>query len=295
MIPGRHTPAWWAKQPLRLAYYYGSLPYRWWRNTNDARQGLAPIAILYYHRIADESLNFWTCPTRTFERQILWMRRRFDMISLEEAQRRIRSGSNYRPAVCITFDDGYADNGRTAIPLLVRENIPCTYFVTLANVLEGTAFVHDAGRGQHLRPNTIEELRRYAASGIEIGNHTRTHADLGLVHDPERLHDEVIAAGQELASAIDRPVRYFAFPFGLRENLNTTAFMMLREAGYLGICSAFGGYNFPGDEAFHLHRIHGDPEMLTVKNSVTVDPRKRHASRIAPPFVPEALASMSAV
>src|SRR3569833_3919195 len=104
MIPGRHTPVWWAKQPLRLAYYYGSLPYRWWRNANDARQGLAPITILYYHRIADESLNFWTCPTRVFERQMLWIKPRFDMISLEEAPRRIRSGATHRPSVCVTFD-----------------------------------------------------------------------------------------------------------------------------------------------------------------------------------------------
>jgi hypothetical protein len=49
---------------------------------------------------------------------------------------------------------------------------------------------------------------------------------------------------------------------------------MARDAGYRGVCSAYGGYNFPGDDAFHLQRIHGDAEMIRLKNWITMDPRK---------------------
>ena len=65
------------------------------------------------------------------------------MVSLAEAQRRLASGRNDRPCVSITFDDGYADNCDQALPLLIRERIPCTYFVTTRNVIDGKPFPHD--------------------------------------------------------------------------------------------------------------------------------------------------------
>ena len=45
------------------------------------------------------------------------------------------------------------------------------------------------------------------------------------------------------------------------------------DAGYDGVCSAYGGYNFPGDDAFHLQRYHADPSLLRLKNWLTVDRR----------------------
>jgi hypothetical protein len=49
---------------------------------------------------------------------------------------------------------------------------------------------------------------------------------------------------------------------------------LAKEAGYRGICSAYGGYNFPGDDPFHLQRFHADPEWIRWINWMTVDPRK---------------------
>ena len=73
---------------------------------------------------------------------------------------------------------------------------------------------------------------------------------------------------------IGREVRYFAFPYGMHKNLSVEAFDVAFNAGYYGVCSAYGGYNFPGDDAFHLRRIHADPELVRLKNWLTVDPRK---------------------
>ena len=259
---------------MLTAYYYGSLPMRWWANVRRAASGGVPIMVLFYHRVADEYPNLWTMSSAQFERQILWLRERFDLISLTEAQRRIRHGTNRKPCISITFDDGYADNCAFAMPLLIRHRIPCTYFVSMRNVTRGEPFPHDIEAGQPLRPNTAEELRWLANAGIEIGLHTRTHADLGQISDPEQLYDEVVDAGHELANLVDRPIRFFAFPFGLHENLNSTAFQLAQQAGYAGVCSAYGGYNFPGDDPFHLQRFHADIEWIRWKNWVTCDPRK---------------------
>jgi peptidoglycan/xylan/chitin deacetylase (PgdA/CDA1 family) len=262
---------WW-KKLLLGAYYHGTLPYRNWRGRRACAAGTAPIMVLFYHRVADDAASPWTLSNQAFAYQVHWLKAHFDMVSLAEAQRRI-AGLNHRPAVSITFDDGYAANCHEALPLLIAEKIPCTYFVSSRCVLEGIPFPHDIARGYEGRPNTLEELRAMSAAGIEIGAHTRSHADLSRLKSPQKLHDEVVVAGEELRQAIGRPIPYFAFPFGLSGNLNRTVFKLAHEFGYVGVCSAYGGYNFPGDDPFHIQRICAD-EMLRVKNWVTVDPRK---------------------
>lgn len=262
------------KRLLLNLYYGGSYPLRAWRNAQRRRQGRAPIMVLFYHRIADDRPNDWTASNATFARQIKWLKRRFEMVSLSEAQRRIRAGRNNTPCVSITFDDGYADNCTHALPLLIAERIPCTYFVATQFILEGTPFPHDMARGEPLTPNTPRQIRELSLAGIEMGVHTRTHADLGRTLDPKQLYDEIVVAREELARLTGREARYFAFPFGQHANLNPRAFQVAREAGYAGVCSAYGGFNFPGDDAFHLQRIHVDDDMIRLKNWVTVDPRK---------------------
>jgi len=262
------------KQLALATYYYASLPQRKRQAKQRAASGCEPVSILFYHRVADEHPNAWTMSRQSFARQIEWIESRFDVIDLAEAQRRIAAGENQRPAVCLTFDDGYADNCEFALPLLLRKGLPATYFVTSGHVLSGDPFPHDVAAGVRLRPNTIQEIRAMAGGGIEIGAHTRTHADLGAPQNASRLRDELIGSREDLQQAIGKPVRYFAFPFGLHANLSVEAFRIAHEAGLAGVCSAYGAYNWPGDDPFHLKRIHADPEMLRLKNWLTVDRRK---------------------
>jgi len=270
-------PLW--KQLLLSLYYHATCPVRVRNRRRWASQGRLPAIVLFWHRIADDRANPWTTSNASFARQIHWLQKRFLFVSLEEAQRRIRAGCNREPCVSITFDDGYADNCRQAIPWLIEKRIPCTYFVTVQNMLSGEPFPDDAAMGHSLAPNNLEQLRAMAAAGIEIGAHAFTHANLGAITDRQLLHHEVVAAREELQKAIGRSVRYFAFPYGLHGNLSPTAFALAEAAGYSGVCSAYGGFNFPGDDPFHLQRISGDAPMICVKNWVTIDPRKLRTPR----------------
>ena len=146
-----HMPLW--KRVLLAGYYHATLPARWQRARARVQAGNAPVMIVFYHRVADDVMNDWTMPTRLFRRQVNYFRTHFDVVSLQEAQRRIQSGFNARPAVSITFDDGYADNCLNAIPLLVKDGIPCTYFVSTRHVLDGMPFPHDVSAGRPLPPN----------------------------------------------------------------------------------------------------------------------------------------------
>jgi peptidoglycan/xylan/chitin deacetylase (PgdA/CDA1 family) len=266
-------PLW--KQLLFEAYYRGSLPYRGWRAARAEAARRAPVMVLFYHRIADDAASPWTMSNREFARQIDWVQRRFEIVSLQEGQRRLVEKNNPRATVSITFDDGYEANCDEAIPLLIARKIPCTYFVSSRCVLEGIPFPHDVAGHCSVRPNTLDQLRAMAAGGVEIGAHTRTHADIGRLHNPRELYGEVVGSGLDLQQALGRPVRYFAFPYGQATNMNAAAFQLAHEYGYEGVCSAYGGYNFPGDDAFHLQRIFPD-SMLRLKNWLTVDPRKAY-------------------
>lgn len=270
-------PVW--KHALAHLYYLATMPRRSFERQRLSQAGQMPIVILYYHRVADHSPNPWSCSNRDFIRQMRWLKDHFDMISLEETQQRMRSGNNARPAVVITFDDGYAENCEHALPWLVQERIPCTYFVSTRYMFDQVPFPHDLARGFRFAPNTTEQIRALARLGIDIGAHTRTHADLGKIHDPLRLHDEVVVAGEELQAVIDQPVRYFAFPFGLHANLNVEAFELGHTSGYEGICSAYGGANFPGGDAFHLQRIPTDAELIRIKHRVLGAPLRNDVPR----------------
>jgi peptidoglycan/xylan/chitin deacetylase (PgdA/CDA1 family) len=261
------------------AYYFSTLRARRRAAAQRAARHCEPVRVLFYHRVADECFNAWTISKRGFARQIHWLRRHFDILTLAEAQRRISTGRNDRPAACITFDDGYADNHRFAVPLLLRYEIPFTYFVSTNHVLGGESFPHDVTAGRPLPVNTLAHLRQMAAAGVEIGAHTRSHADLGKQLSPKVMFDEIVGSKRELEAAIGRDVRYFAFPYGQHENLSNAAFRIAFEAGFAGVCSAYGGYNFPGDDAFHLRRVHADPEFIRLKNWLTVDPRKLRMHR----------------
>jgi peptidoglycan/xylan/chitin deacetylase (PgdA/CDA1 family) len=261
------------------AYYGVTLPARRHAARTRARRHTEPVRILFYHRVADDHLNAWTMSTRRFAAQIHWLRTRFDLVSLSEAKSRIAAGRNSVPTACITFDDGYADNMHFAVPLLLRNKIPFTYFVSTNHVLRGEAFPHDVAARCPLAPNTAADLKHLAAEGVDIGGHTRGHVDLGAVASPQQLAGEISGCKRELEELIERQVRYFAFPYGQHANMSTAAFRAAYEAGYDGVCSAYGGYNFPGDSPFHLRRFHADPELFRFKNWMTVDPRKLRTQR----------------
>lgn len=239
-----------------------------------AASGKAPIPVLFYHRVADAHPNDWTISRRRFEQQIDFLRASFDVIGLDEVQRRIQQVDSCRPAVAITFDDGYAENCDFALPLLIRHQLPCTYFVAIEHVMTGAPFPHDAAAGVPLPVNRMDQLRAMAEAGIEIGLHTRTHVDFSRASDAATVEREIVQATAELSEMIGRPVRYFAFPYGLPEQLVEAAIEGVDRAGLAGFCSAYGAYNVPGRDAFHIRRVHGDPDMARFRNWMHFDSRK---------------------
>ncbi|QEG21668.1 polysaccharide deacetylase family protein [Mariniblastus fucicola] len=254
-------------------YRIGSSPWRSVHLRKLKACGKVPVFVLFYHRVAESHPNPWSMDFATFKSQIRWMQESFDLISMSEVQQRIESGFNDRPAVAISFDDGYSENCEEALPFLISENIPVTYFVTAHHTREQTPFPHDTERGAPLPTNSVESLRALSNAGVEIGAHTRTHLNLGSTEDPHVIYDEVVTATHEIEDMIGKKINYFAFPFGQYDDLRASVFHLLKEHGFKGVCSAYGGWNDIGGDSFHIQRIHGDPKFSRMRNWLTFDPR----------------------
>lgn len=233
-----------------------------------------PIAILFYHRVATQDLNPWSISFDDFRHHLDWLSSNFDLVSLAEAQRRIRQRENDRQCVAITFDDGYADNTLYAIPELVSRRIPLTYFVTTNFVETGKPFPHDVAQGKVLQPNSIAELRHYVGQGVEIGAHTSSHANIGAIANRQQLWDEIAGSIQTLRQWLGIPCSYFAFPYGHPKNMTQEAVDVLKAMEVQGFCSGYGALNWPANDGFHLRRIHADPGIQRLKNWLTLDARK---------------------
>ena len=89
--------------------------------------------ILVYHRVA----NLLSDPQRLsvtpahFQAHIEYLAENYHPVSLIDLIKNIRSGKRLPSRmVCITFDDGYADNLWNAKPILEKFHIPATVFVT---------------------------------------------------------------------------------------------------------------------------------------------------------------------
>jgi peptidoglycan/xylan/chitin deacetylase (PgdA/CDA1 family) len=263
-----------AKKLLLASYYAASQPLRLALNRRLRHTKQLPSAALFYHRVADTQPTPWTISNQDFRKHIQYLKNNFDIVSLETLQSQTGLQSNPKMMVAITFDDGYAENFEQAIPMLLDERIPFTYFVSSNYILSQHYFPHDLKLGLNLRPNTPEQIRFLADQGVAIGAHTRSHADMGKVTSHDEIRGEILGDIRVLEALTGKPIQYFAFPYGDVQNMSQAAIDVLREANLKGMCSAYGEFNRPQMDLWHIRRIHGDPGMLRLKNWLTLDPRK---------------------
>ena len=103
-------------------------------------------------------------------------------------------------AVALTFDDGFVNFGDVAAPLLADHGMPSTLFVVTDAAGKTNRWPGSRDRGIPELPLLgWDALGRLAEQGVEIGAHTRTHAEL-LRLTNDRVHDEVVGGAERIRS-----------------------------------------------------------------------------------------------
>lgn len=113
----------------------------------------------------------------------------------------------------ITFDDGYRSVVTDALPVLVELGVPATLYVIGGRIGGDNQWPGQWASIGEEPLATLAELRTWAASGLDVGNHSWTHPRLpGL---PEStLQDEVLSSADRLEQALGAEIRHFAYPYG---------------------------------------------------------------------------------
>lgn len=118
------------------------------------------LSILVYHRVLGEvdPMRPMEFNAAHFNRQMNLLARYFNVLPLTAAVDKLRQGSLPARAVSITFDDGYADNAETALPILQALGLPATFFIA-TGYLEG---------GRMWNDTVIEALRRLPSGKLDL-------------------------------------------------------------------------------------------------------------------------------
>ncbi|HHQ13522.1 MAG TPA: polysaccharide deacetylase family protein [Chromatiales bacterium] len=127
----------------------------------SSRSGLQRLVVLYFHRVLEEpDPMFPDIPTRQeFDRQMSALAGMFRVLPLGDAVDALAADRLPPAAVAITFDDGYADNFHTALPVLRRYGLPATFFVASA-YLDGGVMFND---------QVMEACRHLPVGSIDTG------------------------------------------------------------------------------------------------------------------------------
>jgi peptidoglycan/xylan/chitin deacetylase (PgdA/CDA1 family) len=102
------------------------------------------VVIVCYHRIGVGGVPVYSeLPARHFAAQMRYLKSHYQIIPLDRVPEFLASGGPTRPAIVVTFDDGYAGTYTEAFPVLRRYEIPATTYLTVGCIETGTLAWYD--------------------------------------------------------------------------------------------------------------------------------------------------------
>ena len=202
------------------------------------------MPVLMYHRIVEQEPShdpdhICTSVTR-LDGHLAWLAAHsFLGVPVDLALRPAEPGEGRRFA--ITFDDGYEETLRLALPVLQAHALPATVFV-----VSGMVGGHSAWNHEPVRLLSRVELLELQSAGIFIGSHSRSHRRLSTLA-PGEIQQEVAVSRIDLEQLLGAPVRFFSYPYhDLDEKVLAAA-----KTAYSGAVGGRAGQQ----SRYNLHRI----------------------------------------
>jgi len=229
----------------------------------------ARIPILTYHKITDIDFGvdaFWNVPPSLFARHMACLAAEgFKVLALHELYDCISMKAEIpRDSVVLTFDDGYANVFRYAYPVLKEYGFPATIFLT-GDYSGGKNLYWWDREVAERRPDLYEDVRvlnwdeikeMQSSKLITFGSHSMSHQHLGQLPRP-RIEYELRQSRAYLEKRLNQPVRFFAYPGGIRAygDISEETDLLLVESGYQLACTSETGRNSLRDNLYALKRI----------------------------------------
>ncbi len=172
-------------------------------------------AILTYHSI-DDSGSPISITREAFQRHMRWLAGGgggVRVVRLEE----LGALPPETDAVALTFDDGFANFGVEAAPILQDHGLPATLFVVTDHVGRTNAWNGREEAGVPVLPllDWGALCRLTELGGVTLGGHTRRHPHLPALRGALLL-EEIAGAAERLRAETGASPRTFAYPYGDR-------------------------------------------------------------------------------
>ncbi len=249
----------WQDSGVMLFYYLG---YSRIRNFIFRLQRKRFTRIVAFHEIKPEAIE-------CFEKKLQFLKRYTNVVTLDD----YFSGrlSYEKVNVVITFDDGFKSWISYAVPLLKKNNLPATFFISSgfvgltkedeidyikSKLLLNTDYTENSIGG--LSP---KEVKSMVDDGFDVGGHTLNHSNLKNLRGREKIINEVFEDKQRLEKITGKQIRYFSYPLGAHINPDVDLAGILQDAGYQGAVTTVPGCNVFNTNRYFLRRELTDASM----------------------------------
>lgn len=163
------------------------------------------VVCFLYHRFGDRRYPSTNISLQDFEAHLNYLKtNNFQLLTFSEAIDYLKSDTPLQKVAVLTVDDGYSSFYQNAIPLLKKYESPATLFINTKTV----------GAGDYMN---WEEIKAAHNQGIEIGNHTHSHAYFLGQPEAKRytaFEEEIVLTQNLIKDHIGLAPETFAYPYG---------------------------------------------------------------------------------
>lgn len=152
--------------------------------------------------------------------------------------------------IIITFDDGFSDTAKYAVPILKEFGMKAVFFVIGDRKIK-TSFWDLKMTGLPQQLMNADQILELHETGFEIGSHTMRHGKLSEL-GREQAWEEISRSRISLEILLNAPVHSFAYPYGL---LDQTVKKLAMDSGYLIACATYTGPPQFGEDKYEIRRI----------------------------------------
>jgi len=165
--------------------------------------------ILMYHNISNDKNDHSSIYYKDFYKQIKYLTMfGYQCLSLKNINH-----NNVRKKIVITFDDGYENVFRYAIPILDQFKQKATCFI-VKNQIDGfNKWDIDRNDYKETKLMNLKQIQELHLKGYEIGSHTEDHLNLTKLSYDEKKN-QIIRPIDFFKKKLNIDIESFAYPFG---------------------------------------------------------------------------------
>lgn len=218
--------------------------------------------ILMFHSICDSKVHKYDISPDYFYSILKYLTKNFQIVDLPE----ILEFNSQRKKISLTFDDGLQNFYHNAFPIIREFKVPVTVFLNsffIGNQNNESKLIAFSKTEDLMTENQIRELIN--SNLIIIGNHSKTHLNLGSILDVDILKDEIIGGKKELEQQFGINVDRFCYPHG---KFNPKSLKIVSNTHKLAVCTI--KRNVTSDSNLYLlPRINGAQNWTMLKKRIS--------------------------